>query len=169
MGNRGGIGSHTKQVRVATDVWLTPKPILWALGKFDLDPCAAPRPRPWPTASEHYERTENGLHLPWWGRVWLNPPYGNDVGLWMELMAKHSCGIAMVFARTETEWWRDWVWPFAKALLFIYGRINFCLPDGSVSQYNAGGPTVLIAYSGNDADHLYHCGIRGALVKVQKP
>ena len=132
---RSGIGSHTKPNRGEYDVWLTPKGILWALGHFDLDPCAAPEPRPWPTADRHIVVTEDGLIQPWEGRVWLNPPYGDDVALWMEKMAQHGIGIALTFARTETEWWKLYVWPKATALLFIYGRLNFCYPDGSVSQY----------------------------------
>lgn len=42
-------GSH----QGTTDVWLTPPPVLDALGgaqSFDLDPCAAPEPRPWRAA-----------------------------------------------------------------------------------------------------------------------
>lgn len=41
-----------------TQVWLTPLPLLRALGPFDLDPCACAEPRPWPTAALHY----GGLH-----------------------------------------------------------------------------------------------------------
>ena len=78
----------------------------------------------------------------------------------MQKMAAHRVGIALTFARTETAWWKLYVWPIAKSLLFIYGRLNFCYPDGSQSQYNAGGPSVLIAYSDNDSDWLWNCGIR---------
>lgn len=139
------------------------------LGNFDLDPCAAPDPRPWNTAKKHLSLEDDGLAQPWAGRVWLNPPYGNDVALWMKKMAAHRNGIALTFARTETEWWKLYVWPIATALLFIYGRLNFCYPDGSVSQYNAGGPSVLIAYRMSDAECLAGCGIRGALVEVRRP
>jgi hypothetical protein len=141
---------------------------LWALGDFDLDPCAAPNPRPWPTALQHIALPDDGLLLPWKGRVWLNPPYGADIALWMRRMAAHRIGTALTFARTETEWWKLYVWPIAIALLFIYGRLNFCYPDGSMSPYNAGGPSVLIAYSANDADHLWMSGIQGAFVEVKR-
>jgi hypothetical protein len=86
----------------------------------------------------------------------------------MEKMAAHRIGIALTFARTETEWFKLYVWPVAEALLFIFGRLNFCYPDGSVSQYNASGPSVLIAYSPNDADWLWNCGIQGAFVQVKR-
>jgi hypothetical protein len=163
-----GIGSHTKPGNGIDTVWLTPPEILWALGGFDLDPCACADPRPYPTAAKHIAPPEDGLAAKWEGRVWLNPPYGNEIGQWMEKMSEHRIGTALTFARTETDWWRRWVWPYAKALLFIYGRLTFHLPDGTESRYNAGGPSVLIAYSSNDADHLWLSGIQGAYVEVKR-
>jgi len=157
-----GIGSHTKPNNGAHDTWLTPPSILNVLGEFDLDPCAAPQPRPWPTAK--IQLTEHGLGSAWVGRVWLNPPYGTDIDLWLERMAEHGRGIALTFARTETEAWVRWVWPYAKAVLFIAGRLYFYLPDGTRAKGNAGGPSALIAYSDFDVEVLKQSGIAGALV-----
>ena len=40
---------------------------------FDLDPCAAPAPQPWPTARTMFtEAMGDGLSIDWDGRVWLN-------------------------------------------------------------------------------------------------
>lgn len=72
------------------DVWLTPKHIIDALGKFDLDPCAAPLPRPWETASASFVEADDGLSQEWFGRVWMNPPYGRGIGAWMKKMAEHA-------------------------------------------------------------------------------
>ena len=44
-----------------TDEWYTPKEIIDALGKFDLDPCA-PIIRPWETAKNHFTIEDNGLN-----------------------------------------------------------------------------------------------------------
>lgn len=57
--------------------YLTPKYILDAIGPFDLDPCAS-IVRPWPTATKHYTRFDDGLMQPWDGLVWLNPPFGRS-------------------------------------------------------------------------------------------
>lgn len=61
--------THEAPVKGQSDIWLTPRHIIEALGPFDLDPCAAPSPRPWPTAAVHYDITqgEDGLMLPWGG------------------------------------------------------------------------------------------------------
>ena len=163
VGNRAGMGSH-HSARGETSTWLTPLQIIRALGIFDLDPCAAPSPRPWATAERHIELPEDGLAVPWNGRVFLNPPYGNEISAWLKKMAAHASGIALTFARTETDAWQRWVWPFSTAILFIDGRINFRLPDGTDPRKNAGAPSVLIAYSDFDAEVLRTCGISGYLV-----
>ena len=62
-----GLSSHQKNG--GHDEWLTPPEILRALGAFDLDPCA-PVVRPWETAAHHYTAQDDGLALPWFGRVW---------------------------------------------------------------------------------------------------
>lgn len=83
------------------DVWLTPKHIIDALGKFDLDPCAAPLPRPWETASASFVEADDGLSQEWFGRVWMNPPYGRGIGAWMKKMAEHAKagggGVSLLF------------------------------------------------------------------------
>ena len=163
MGN--GIGGHTKPNKGENDTWLTPRQLLYAVGSFDLDPCAAPTPRPWPTAQRHIELPEDGLADPWQGRVWLNPPYSTAAS-WLEKMAFHRNGTALIFARTETEMWQKWVWPFADSVLFIAGRLYFCFPDGSRAPGNAGGPSALIAYTPEDTEILRGSGIAGSLVQV---
>jgi len=150
----------------ATHVWLTPQEIKLPLGEFDLDPCAAPSPRPWPTAKRHIELPEDGLAAEWKGRVWLNPPYGRETGKWLKKLADHDNGIALVFARTETAMFRDHVWRRATALLFLYGRPHFCLPDGTRARGNSGGPLVLVAYGYFNASMLRESGLAGRFVKL---
>src|SRR4051812_36875613 len=97
------MGAHQSS-DAETHTWLTPPHIIEALGPFDLDPCAAPDPRPWPTAKTHWGRHDNSLNRPWFGRVWMNPPYGpkTQIGSWMRRLADHGHGTALIFARTET-------------------------------------------------------------------
>lgn len=161
-----GIGAH-ESTRSKTDEWLTPPEIIADLGPFDLDPCAA-IDRPWATAAQHYTRLDNGLIRRWRGRVWLNPPY-SIAGRFMARMASHGCGTALIFARTETAWWFKWVWPFAAALLFLEGRVNFHLPDGRRARKNAGAPSVLIAYGEDDALRLSDSRIPGKFVALVLP
>ena len=100
------------------DEWLTPPEIIRALGGFDLDPCA-PVNRPWDMASQHYTVMDNGLQKPWFGRVWCNPPYGRETFKWMEKLASHGSGIALIFARTETRGFHAQIWGKAHSVFFL--------------------------------------------------
>jgi len=158
-----GIGTH-QSARMLKDEWLTPPEILAALGTFDLDPCA-PVKRPWPMAAHHYTVNDLGLMRPWYGRVWCNPPYGQQTGLWLRKLANHGTGIALVFARTETEMFVSEVWGRADAVLFLAGRLHFHHVDGTRAVANSGAPSVLIAYGQRDVEALENSGISGTLVK----
>lgn len=142
-------------------MWLTPPAIINLLGPFDLDPCAAPEPRPWPTASEHYAKQDgDGLKKPWRGVVWCNPPYGNQAEAWLHRLAEHGEGIALVFARTETAWFQrvmrhDWL------LFFPAGRFAFHRPDGTRAAGNAGAPSVFLAIGANSKSRLRELGLKG--------
>lgn len=125
------------------DEWLTPKWITDKLGPFDLDPCS-PVVRPWDTAKKYYTIADSGLLKPWNGFVWCNPPY-NDIKAWMARMVEHNNGIALTFARTDTAYWHEYVFPKASALFFLRGRLSFHHVDGTTGG-TAGAASVLIAY-----------------------
>jgi len=162
-----GIGSHTKPNQGATDDWITPRAILDALPRFDLDPCEC-IPQPWPCAVEAYNRNQNGLLQPWDGRVWMNPPYGRQTAEWLARLAQHGNGIALIFARTETDMFHRYVWERADGILFLRGRLFFHRPDGSRAPHNAGGPSCLIAYGGANVVALAESRLEGKLVELQK-
>jgi hypothetical protein len=157
------IGSH-QAATGGTDEWLTPPSLLASLGSFDLDPCA-PIVRPWPTASRHFTIADDGLTHPWHGRVWLNPPY-SQAGKWLNRLAEHGDGLALIFARTETRLWFTHVWPHASALLFLRGRLVFHRIDGRPAAANAGAPHVLIAYGAAEARRLASVDVPGKYVPL---
>lgn len=140
--------------------WLTPPSIINALGPFDLDPCCPPD-MPWRTANVMYTEKQNGLMQPWFGRVWLNPPYGAEAIPFIEKMVHHvythtatsGSGIALVFARTETRLWQNTIFPWAAAILFIRSRLKFFKIDGSEGN-TCTMPSALIAFTKRDAKVL---------------
>lgn len=163
MGNPRNVGEER------TDIWLTPKFVLDALGPFDLDPCA-PEAQPWPTAHQRYTKTDNGLLLPWEGRVWLNPPYSHGLlAAFMQRMARHDHGTALIFAKTETRMFFEYVWNNASALLFMKSRLHFHDPSGEMAPYNSGAPSVLVAYGPQDADVLSAEPIEGKFIALRFP
>lgn len=158
------MGSH-QSARMGTDIWLTPPEIIRALGTFDLDPCT-PEEMPWQTALNRYTEKEDGLLQPWEGRVWLNPPYGNQTGLWLNKLAVHGNGIALTFARTETDMFFKEIWEKGDGILFLRGRLHFHYPDGSRAKANAGAPSCLIGYGMNNAERLETSGIPGQFLPL---
>lgn len=157
------MGGH-QSAAMLKDEWLTPPDVLRALGPFDLDPCA-PVARPWPMAAAHYTLHDDGLRQPWQGRVWCNPPYGRETGAWLERLATHGDGIALIFARTETEMFHAWVWERADAVLFLRGRLHFHHVDGRRADANGGAPSCLVAYGARNVRALEESGLPGRLVR----
>ena len=164
VSSRKGIGSH-QSANMKNDEWLTPPHIINALGNFDLDPCA-PIIRPWDTAVKHYTIEDNGLCKEWSGRVWCNPPYGLEASAWLDKLAKHGNGIALIFARTETKMFFEHVWNKADSLLFIEGRLFFHYVTGEKAKSNSGAPSVLVAYGSKNSEILQNCKIPGKFVSL---
>lgn len=140
-----------------TNTWLTPLNIVRALGNFDLDPCGFPGHI---TAKKMICLPDDGLETQWFGRVWLNPPYGKSIGQWLERLEIHGNGIALVFARTDTKWFHklkpDLVW-------FLKGRIKFLKPDLS-QDTNAGHGSMLLAFGSENARAVLKSGLEGKSV-----
>lgn len=158
-------GAHDNLIRGGTDEWVSPPHIIKALGAFDLDPCA-PVQRPWPTAQVHYDSSHNGLEQVWSGKVWLNPPY-SQVGKWVQRLAEHGDGVALIFARTETRWFQRWVFDEASSLLFIAKRLYFHHINGDRARGPSGAPSVLAAYGLYCSYTLKTCSIPGKWVNLK--
>jgi hypothetical protein len=128
------------------------------LGEFDLDPCACAS-MPWQIAKKSYAPPQNGLLLPWEGRVFCNPPYGPHVEDWVKRMSAHGNGILLIFSRIETSAWK-WVWDTGDAFLFPEGRLSFYRPNGKKAKGGT-APSALIAYGRNNAEALFRSGLTG--------
>ena len=80
---------HHERTQGLTNTWITPRYITQALGEFDLDPCAA-TDMPWYHAATNWTEEDDGLSKEWFGRVWLNPPYGRYTATWMKRLAEYG-------------------------------------------------------------------------------
>ena len=135
--------------------WATPQKFYEELNNefvFDLDPCA--------TIENHkcdtfYTKEINGLKRSWGGhRVFCNPPYGKEIGKWVEKAYKenllNNVFIVMLLpARTDTKWFHNWIYKKSNAeIRFIKGRLKF--NDGKQS---APFPSMIVIYGRKGTDY----------------
>ena len=134
----------------------TPPEIIRPLGKFDLDPCTSEIAYSFNhSASNYYTIEDDGLSKEWFGRVWLNPPYSQPaITQFMEKMALHNNGIALLYNRSDNQMFHSFIFPVADSIFFIKGRIRFFKPDGTRGEQPGAG-SVLIAFGENNTCLLY--------------
>lgn len=108
-----------------SDEWSTPQDFFDTLDSefhFDLDVCALPENAKCPN---YYTPEDNGLVQPWAGTIWCNPPYGREIGKWVEKAANSGTTVVMLLpARTDTKWFHDWIYGKAE-VRFVRGRLKF--------------------------------------------
>lgn len=142
----------------ASPEWYTPARVIAAVVGFfdqiDLDPCAEESDPKTVPASQHFTAADDGLSRQWWGRVYMNPPYGDEIGPWVVKLDAHyragdiEAGIALVPARTDTVWF-DTLTPYA--ICFIRGRLKFGGPN--YKGDGAAFPSALV-YLGDEIDRF---------------
>jgi hypothetical protein len=163
------MSSHESNKPKTVD-WLTPKYIIDAFPQFDLDPCAS-QYQDFETAKTMIALPGDGLSAKWCGRVWLNPPYGAKlIDRWLQKLAVHNNGIALVFARTETLWFHKWIWVHASGLFFFKGRLSYthaeALSERAKYGANAASPSVLVSYGRECRNLLASLRLDGAFVDL---
>ena len=121
----------------STDEWATPRhivdPLSDAVGGFDLDPASGAENAP--HATHTYTESDDGLHQPWFGAVWCNPPYSDKIA-WIAkahdaVRSGDAQTVVMVLpVDTSTQWFHRLV-VGTPVICFVEGRISFGYGDGS--------------------------------------
>jgi len=111
----------------------TPKVVIDAvrnvLGDIDLDPASCPEAQEIVQAGKYFTEEDNGLDSPWFGRVFLNPPYQHPTikeftdKLISELPHIQSA-ILLTNNNTDTQWFVKCAMN-ADLMCLTTGRINF--------------------------------------------
>lgn len=108
-----------------TDLWETPQDFFDALNAefhFKIDVCALPTNA---KCAIFYTPEQNGLAQEWKGVCWCNPPYGRQIGKWVEKAANSSATVVMLLpARTDTRWFHQYIYG-KDEIRFISGRLRF--------------------------------------------
>lgn len=109
------------------------------MGGIDLDPASHEKAQDWIQAETFYTVADDGLSKPWFGRVWLNPPYGKDGSdsnqeIWSQhLIGEYEAGhvsqaVLLVKAALGYNWFENlwWDWP----VCFGRERLSFIRSNG---------------------------------------
>ena len=128
-----------------TDEWETPQDFFDELNQefnFELDVCALPSNA---KVTRYYSPAEDGLAQEWTGVCWMNPPYGRQIGKWIEKAYRESQNGAIVVcllpSRTDTRWWHDYC--MKGEIRFIKGRLKF-----GGSKNSAPFPSAVVIFEG---------------------
>lgn len=130
-----------------TGEWPTPAAFFAALHEefgFTLDPCATAENAKCP---DYYTKEDDGLTKPWDGVVFVNPPYGRGINLWVERAwhesRRGSTVVMLIPARTDTAYWHDYAMRSSE-IRFIRGRLDFF---GARSKgHNAPFPSAVVVF-----------------------
>lgn len=118
-----------------SEEWGTPQELFNRLNKefnFTLDVCASEENAKCP---KYYTKEEDALKKEWGGVIWMNPPYGRRIGIWVK-KAKETARqgkatvVCLLPARTDTAWWHDYAMK-ANEIRLIRGRLKFGDGKGS--------------------------------------
>lgn len=91
--------------------WSTPQGLFDELDKryhFEVDVCASKDNAKCP---KFFTKEQDGLKQKWEGICWCNPPYNEQIGLWIEKGWKSAfmgaCVVCLVPVKTHADWWRE--------------------------------------------------------------
>jgi len=122
------------EVPTSPELW---RPLDRHLNGFDLDPAAGCEPTP--IADERYTPADDGLSSPWFGTVWLNPPFSAKTPWYSRLVAQYRAGdvdraVAVATVDPSANWFHE---QFATAdhIVFLNGR-DWYLEHGSRPSFS---------------------------------
>lgn len=132
-----------------TDEWGTPQKLFDELNEkfnFDVDVCANAENT---KCCRYFSKEEDGLKQDWtqFKTCWMNPPYGRQIGSWIEKAYEASLHgttvVCLLPSRTDTRWFHDYC--VKGDITFIKGRLKF--NDGKVP---APFPSMIVVFRGKD-------------------
>jgi hypothetical protein len=126
--------------------WYTPPQYVelarQVMGSIDLDPASNELAQTWIQATTFYTAADDGLLKPWYGRVWLNPPYA-DVTQWInKAIAEYDDGniteaVLLVKPADGAAWYQRLNKKFPRC--GVNHRIKFMDKDGIAQPRPAHG------------------------------
>lgn len=83
----------------------------------------------------------------------------------VEKLAEHGNGIALLFNRCDSNKFQDIIFKKATGMMFLRNRIKFFRLDGTRGD-SPGCGSILIAFGEDNAEILITCDIAGKYVRI---
>ena len=113
----------SKTGKPKNDECYTPAWIFDGLGvRFDLDVCAPIGGTGLVPSDKYYSEQDDGLTSPWFGLVWMNPPYSKPTP-WIDKFIEHGNGLCLV--PTSKSKWLTKIWNAADAVALMPPNLKF--------------------------------------------
>ena len=134
-----------------TNEWYTPQKLYDELNKefkFTLDPCCTKESA---KCNNYFTKDDDGLTMSWCDHVvFMNPPYGREIGKWIQKAWLESITgatvVCLIPSRTDTRYWHDYIFPKTNDIRFLRGRIKFEREDGTKAK-TAPFPSAIVVFS----------------------
>ena len=110
------------------DDWETPQDLFDSIsneiGGFDLDVAANAVNH---KCQAYFTKENSAFENEWFGNVWCNPPYGREIGKWVQKCSEYKgLSVMLIPARTDTKWFHDYIYHNPRAeFRFLRGRLHF--------------------------------------------
>lgn len=133
-----------------SDEWFTPPWLLaWLPDDMDLDPCWSPSSSVRLPTRFDIRAGQDGLALPWFGRVWVNPPYSNCkawvvYAFWQALQGKVRAVVLLIPASVGDTFWHHHIWGKQSVVGILCGRVPFDTAAGPGKASGLGGSALVI-------------------------
>jgi hypothetical protein len=142
------------QTEYTSDDFWTPKWIFDAMGvEFDLDVACPPGgPKHTPTKN-YYTQQDDGLSSPWYGRVFMNPPFSKATP-WMVKFLDHGNGIGIGVASKSR--WFGRLWNEIDGLVFLPSDLKYDAPNGG--EHGIFMPSMIFACGKDNVEAIAKLG-----------
>lgn len=141
--------------------WHTPPKFIEAarkvMGSIDLDPASSEIGNKIIRAETIYTKEKNGLEHPWYGNIWMNPPYNNSLvddftRKLVNELSNINQACVLVNNATETKWFQN-IMLKCDMICFVKSRIKFLDINGEATGSSLQGQVIM--YFGQNVDVFY--------------
>lgn len=168
-------GTHTKTQSYDSDSWFTDPQFIAVVHRFygtiDIDPASCKVANSVVKATKYYTKKDNGLIKPWYGKVWVNPPFstGNIDAFAKKTIDELSNCDEILFlcqSKNDTRWYQS-LMQHTDLMLLVKGRPKFWgnpINNSDRPRY----PTTLFYFGHRTSEFIKTFKPLGTIVKPQR-